>query len=601
MSNDGSKLSRRQLLGTGSVLGAAGLLSTSLTHAGEKTSELIPAKFAGLKPLYPVTRNPEQEGIALPLPPFAVLVLNKAAYGPRPGEVNDFNSLPGLDDDDRLGAWLDDQLYPDDSADTELNNRITPFTIPDPDPEADPPPYDMIDKTAAELWQYGLDEDYQVRLRPVYQMERLTLLRAAYSKWQLREKLYDFWFNHFNIYGRSFPAYSMMPEYDRQLRAHMFGKFEDMLLANARTASMLYYLDNYSNTWPRPNENYARELMELHTLGAIENYYGAIDPDDVATNSKSERAGYTEIDVFQLAKALTGWGVADGRSDAPDTGEFLFRSDQHYDFSDGDIKVMDVTIAGPGGGESDVTDILTYLARHYGTARYIAWKLCKRMVADDPDEALVASTADVFYDNRDDPDQLRKVYRHVLESVDFKTTWGLKVKRPVEIVIGALRAADMDFTIRLGHSPSNTLAYRLDDTSHFPFYYAAPTGYPDDRSQWQGSGPLIQTWRTVTRMLREGTEVNLADQTNTEIPVVSDRTPENIVNMWMTRALGYSLSLAQAQTVVDFMTGLKNVGDADQPLDPDIDTANTGATSKYQQIIMATVGLIVMSPNAMRR
>jgi len=594
VSNTRSKLSRRQLLGTGSVLGAAGLLSTSLTHAGEKTAGLVPAKFAGLRPLYPVTQNAESEGVAPSLPPFAARILNKAGYGPRPGEVGDFNNLPGFDDDARLGLWLDEQLYPDDLLDTELNGRASLFKDPGL-------AYDMIDKTATELWQYGRDDDYQVRLRPVWQMERLTLLRAAYSKWQLREKLYDFWFNHFNIYGREFPAYAMMPEYDRQLRAHMFGKFEDMLLANARTSSMLYYLDNYSNTWPRPNENYARELMELHTLGAVENYYGAIDPGDVGTNSKSQRAGYTEIDVFQLAKALTGWGVADGRSEAPDTGEFLFRSEQHYNFTDGDIEVMDVTIAGPGGGESDVTDILTYLARHYGTARYIAWKLCKRLVADDPAEALVSSTADVFYDNRDDPEQLRKVYRHVLESEDFKTTWGLKVKRPVEILIGAFRAADMDFTIRLDHSPSNTLVSRLDDTSHFPFYYAAPTGFPDDRSQWQGSGPLIQTWRTVTRILRESTEVNLAEQTNTEIPVVAERTPENIVNMWMTRALGYSLPLAQAQTVVDFITGIPNVAGADLPLDPGIDTANTGGTSYYQRIIMAAVGLIVMSPTAMRR
>jgi len=364
---------------------------------------------------------------------------------------------------------------------------------------------------------------------------------------------------------------------------------------------MLYYLDNYANTWPNPNENYARELMELHTLGAVENYYGAIDPVDVGINSKSERRGYTEIDVFQLAKALTGWGVADGRSAAEDTGEFLFRSTQHYNYSQGDIQVMDMTITSPGGGESDVTDILSYLARHYGTARYIAWKLCKRLVEDDPDESLVASTADVFYDNRDHPEQLRLVYRHVLESADFQTAWGRKIKRPVEIVIGALRAADMNFTIRMDHGPSNNVIYRLDDTSHYPFYYAAPTGYPDDRSQWQGSGPLIQTWRAVTRMLRESTEVNLADQTNTEIPVVAERTPENIVNMWMTRALGYSLVPAQTQIVVDFITARPNVAGADQPLDPGINTADTGGSSTYQRIIMAAVGLILMSPNAMRR
>lgn len=590
MSNATSRLSRRQLLGTGSVIGAAGLISTPLVHGAQKT----PAKFAGLRPLRPAAQFSTAEAVEPSLPPFAVLVLNKAAYGPRPGEVSAFDSLPGVNDTARLGLWLDEQLYPDDLLDTELNDRVSLYTDPGL-------AYDMIDKTPAELWQVGLSGDYSVRLRPVWQMERLTLLRAAYSKWQLREVLYDFWFNHFNVYGREFPTFSMMPEYDRQIRTHIFGKFEDMLLANARTASMLYYLDNYANTWPNPNENYAREVMELHTLGAVENYYGAVDPGVVGTNIKSERAGYTEIDVFQLARALTGWGVADGRSGAEDTGEFLFRSNQHYNFSQGDIQVMDVTITAPGGGETDVTDILTYLARHYGTARYIAWKLCKRLVEDDPDESLVSSTAEVFYANRDDPEQMRKVYRHVLESTDFQSTWGLKIKRPMEIVIGALRAADMDFTIRMDHSPSNNLVNRLDDTSHYPFYYSAPTGFPDERSEWQGSGPLIQTWRTVTRMLRESTEVNLAARTNTEIPLEVDRTPENIVNLWMPRALGYSLSPAQAQTVIDFITGLPKVAGADQALDPGINTSDTGPTSIYQRIIMAAVGLILMSPNAMRR
>lgn len=590
MSNARSRLSRRQLLGTGSVVGVAGLISTPLARGTDK----LPEKFAGLKPLYPADEFSTPEAVEPTPPPFAVRVLNKAGYGPRPGEVSAFDGLPGADDAERLGLWLDEQLFPDDLLDTDLNNRVSLYTDPGL-------AYDMIDKNPAELWQIARDATYSVRLRPVWQLERLTLLRAAYSKWQLREVLFDFWFNHFNIYGREFPAYGMMPEYDRQIRSHIFGKFEDMLLANAHTSSMLYYLDNYANTWPNPNENYAREVMELHTLGAVENYHGAIDPGDVGTNSKSERAGYTEIDVFQLARALTGWGVADGRSGALDTGEFLFRSNQHYNFSQGDIEVMDVTVTAPGGGESDVTDILSYLARHYGTARFIAWKLCKRLVADNPNESLVASTADVFYDNRDDPEQLRKVYRHVLESTDFQMTWGQKVKRPVEVVIGALRAADMDFTIRMDHSPSNRLVSRLDDTSHYPFYYSAPTGYPDDRPQWQGSGPLIQTWRTVTRMLRESTEVNLAAMTNIEIPVVADRTPGNIVNMLMTRALGYSLSPAQAQTVVDFITGLPNVAGADQSLDPGINTSDTGPTSIYQRIIMGSVGLILMSPNAMRR
>ena len=598
MNREKGNISRRQLLGTGTALGAASLLSPSMAKADAKT----PDKFANLRPLRPAPKPSAQKGTGPTPPPFAALVLNKAAYGPRPGEVEAFDNLPGGSDAERLGLWLDEQLNPDDELDTDLNDRVTALT-------GEGLSYDVIDKTAAELWLIARDDDYQVRNRPVWQMERLTLLRAAYSKWQLQEVLYDFWFNHFNIRGREFPAYGMMPEYDRQLRMHMFGKFEDMLLANAHTASMLYYLDNYANTWPNPNENYAREVMELHTLGAVENYYGAVDPKtEVGLNGKGERAGYTEIDVFQLAKALTGWGVEDGRSEALDTGAFLFREAQHYNFTDGDIEVLDVTIASPGGGQTDVTDILRYLARHYGTARFVAWKLCKRLVGDEPDETLVSNTANVFYDNLDDPQQLRKVYRHVLESDDFKNTWGEKVKRPMEAVIKAFRAAGVNFTIQLDHQPSNNLVFRLDDTSHYPFFFSAPTGFPDNRAQWQGSGPLVQTWRTITRLLREFEDpvvetegVNLAEQTNNEIPDPAQRTPANIVDMWMTRALGYSLAPAIAQKAVDFITGINGVAGAELALDPGIDTSNITRYSSYQKIIVATVGLILMSPDAMRR
>jgi hypothetical protein len=328
VSSKKGNFSRRSFIASSAVAGTVGLAGTTTASADE-----IPSKFAKATPLMPAPRI--ERGVSVTTTPFAALLLNKAAYGPQQGEVAAFEAL-GDENTTPLQAWLLEQLNPL-ADDPEVDSRVDPLTTPGLE-------YDTINKTALELWQDGLSEDKDIRRRPVYQMERLTLLRATYSKWQLREVMYDFWFNHFNIYGQEFPAESMMPEYDRQLRLNIFGKFEDMLLANARTSSMLYYLDNYANTWPRPNENYAREVMELHTLGAVENYYGTIDPGDVGTNSKGERAGYTEIDVFQLAKALTGWGVSDGRSDAPDTGEFLFQVPQHYNFSEGPIEVMGVTI-----------------------------------------------------------------------------------------------------------------------------------------------------------------------------------------------------------------------------------------------------------------
>ena len=586
MSSEKANLSRRSFIASSAVAGTIGLAGTTTASADE-----IPSKFAQATPLMPAPQVAQEESVTTT--PFAARLLNKAAYGPRQGEVAAFEALGG-DNTTRLQAWLLEQLNPV-ASDPEVDNRVNPLTTP-PGLE-----YDTINKTALELWQDGLSDDYNIRRRPVYQMERLTLLRATYSKWQLREVMYDFWFNHFNIYGREFPAQSMMPEYDRQLRLNIFGKFEDMLLANARTSSMIYYLDNYANTWPRPNENYAREVMELHTLGAVENYYGTVDPGDVGTNIHGERAGYTEIDVFQLAKALTGWGVSDGRSEAPDTGQFLFRDFQHYDFSEGPIEVMDVTInqaSNPPNDETDVTTILSYLARHYGTAQYIAWKMCVRLISDAPSEAIVESTADVFYANLDNPEQLKMVYRHIIESDDFQNSWGEKVKRPVETVVHAMRGAGVDFTMRTGHDPSNRIVSRLDDSSHYPFYYAPPTGYPDERALWMGSGPLVSSWRTVTRMLREFEIVNLAEQTNLAIPSWQDRTAENIVEAWMDRALGYALPAAQATKIVEFIQGITSIsGDSIW----DNESSDTTKNSAYQKVIMAVVGLVLMSPDAMRR
>jgi hypothetical protein len=265
--------------------------------------------------------------------------------------------------------------------------------------------------------------------------------------------------------------------------------------------------------------------------------------------------------------------------------------------------------------ENDVTDILDYLAGHYGTAQYIAWKLCTRLIGDNPPQGIVDSTADEFWNRRTDPDQLKEVYRHVLESSEFQTTWGEKVARPVETLIRAWRASGVDLTMRLDHSESNNIWYRLDDTSHYPFGYGPPTGFPDERAMWQGSGPLIMSWRVVTFMLRRDSIVNQAAQTNAHFTNPDDRTAQNIVTWWINRALGYDLQPAVADRIVQFASEIlmqrkpAYAGDyVNDPLDIiGIDTTtltNEDGTAKnndYQRIIRSVIGLILMSPDAMRR
>lgn len=605
-------LSRRKFLGSGALIGAGGLAALTFTPTDRAFAQN--PRFSHLKPLRPA---PNILGGTAAAPPLASLVLNKAGYGPRPGDVDAFNALGG-DDASRMAAWVDQQLNPT-VADPDLDARMATFL---PNGMA----YDTINKTAAQLWidhaRFEGNNEYQVRNRPRWQMERLIILRGLYSRWQFREVMNDFWFNHFNVTGYSFPAQSMMPHYDREIRSRIFGNFYDMLEANARTASMLYYLDNYRNSWPNPNENYAREVLELHTLGAIENYYGAIDPSAIGNNSQGQRAGYCEIDVFEFAKALTGWGVADGDDGAPDTGEFLFRPNRHYDEHGTDpIRVMDITL-NTDGGENDVTDILRYLADHYGTARFIAWKMCTRLVGDNPDQSLVASTADQFYTRRNDADQLREVYRHILMSSQFQTTWGSKVKRPMENVIAAMRAADVDIDFRYqantepeDHDPSDRVFDKMEQTGHRPYYNETPTGYPDEKSLWSGSGPLIMTWRIVTSFLKRSGRTyddpvtgelgrlefcNLAEQGNGEIPSSANRTPTQLVDMWMTRLRGYSYDSAIRNRLITYVSEQGGVT-ANQSLHDEMDTDNLANNSQYQEITYTLVGLILMSPDAIRR
>ncbi|HET6565818.1 MAG TPA: DUF1800 domain-containing protein [Xanthomonadales bacterium] len=580
--------SRRQMIVGGIELGTATLIRSEPLAA--RTSG--PHKFSNLDPLWP---PPETAQAALPTPPpFAALVLNKAGFGPRPGDIANFGSL-GVDDSSRLSAWLDNQLNPT-LADTEVDARLANLAASSVPIEA--AAFDTINKTPQQLWsEHARSGDYNTRMRPVWQMERLNLLRAIYSEWQLREVLADFWFNHFNVIGRDFPAHGMMPHYDSVIRQHIFGNFGDLLNANARTSSMLYYLDNRLNTWPNPNENYAREVLELHTLGAIENYFGAVDPLTVGNNSKGQRAGYTEIDVFEFAKALTGWGVSDASYGSPDTGDFIFRPNKHYSaWATAPLKILDLTISATNG-EADVTDVLDYLARHYGTARYIAWKLCVRLVGDSPPQSLVNSTAEEFYARRDDADQLKEVYRHILLSGEFQSTWGQKLRRPIETVVRAMRAANVDLSFRIDNGASNNIWNRLVETGHYPFGYDAPTGYPDEQTQWQGSGPLIMSWRTVTYLLRQPTIVNLAQQVNDVLTNATDRTPANLVDFWMHRCLGYALESSHSDRIVSFV--LDSIGgSANTEI---VNNSNVADFSAYQKINRAIVGLVLMSPDAMRR
>jgi uncharacterized protein (DUF1800 family) len=581
--------SRRQFLKATSATAAVGA-----TVGMGLSTELGASQFSHLPALYPAKdRSLLPEGA---LPPLAFRVFHKLGFGPKPGDIDAFNAL-GATDDARLANWLDQQLFPT-NVDPEVDSRI--------DGNAN---FVTLNQNLSQLWTtfelYEGERAYQVRQRPLYEVESLTLTRMLHSQWQLREMLADFWHNHFNVDGRETGVRSTMTQYDRDVvRPFMFGNFRAMLEANARSTAMLFYLDNRVNSTPNPNENYGRELLELHTLGAVENYYGFIPPDQVPSNGDGQPAGYVEADVLELARLLTGFGVNDGDNDAPNTGTFLFRPERH---DDGVKTVLGLDIQGTG--ESELGVILDHLASHRGTAEFICWKLAVRLIGDSfsASDALVQQAATVFQDNWQANNQLELVYRTLILSNEFKTRWGDKAKRPVEVVIAAMRAAESTYTFQprqrtdvVQAADRNGLLNLFNDTGQALFVYEPPTGYPEDRGIWQGAGPLVQSWRAITRFFREDDDdnnlyANVAETTNAMLALAS-RTPNQIVDAWLDRIYGFTIPAGKRNAMV----GLVAQG-ADPSLEITADTTNTTNNSDYQRRMRGLVELITMSPEFMTR
>ncbi len=322
------------------------------------------------------------------------------------------------------------------------------------------------------------------------------ILRAVYSERQLAEVLTDFWFNHFNVHTEKGLDRIFVASYERDaIRPHVLGKFEDLLTAVARHPAMLFYLDNWQSVTPAAasigrrngrfrgiNENYARELLELHTLG--------VD------------GGYTEQDVREVARCFTGWTIADARTGA---AGFRFVTRFH---DDGEKRVLGQAIPA-GGGVRDGERILTLVARHPSTARFISFKLAQRFVADDPPPALVSSMAAVFEKSGGD---LRAVLQHLFRSKQFWSVgaYQAKVRSPLETVAAALRATGAQVAQPL------PLARIIAEMGQPLYRKAEPTGYPERGAEWLNTAGLMARLNFATELTANrirGVTVEVTDRT----------------------------------------------------------------------------------------
>jgi len=321
------------------------------------------------------------------------------------------------------------------------------------------------------------------------------ILRAAYSNHQLQELLVDFWYNHFNVFLNKGADRYLVPTYEREaIRPHVFGKFYDLLLETAKSPAMLFYLDNWESVSPEAaerqarfnlkaakrglNENYGRELLELHTLG--------VD------------GGYTQQDVIEVARCFTGWTIARPRQG----GGFEYNDKVH----DKGRKVVLGHVIADGGGMNDGLKVLDILVHHPATARFISLKLARRFVADDPPPSLVTRMADTF--TRSDGD-LRQVVRAMITSPEFwsQGAYNAKIKTPFEMVVSALRAADADV------SSAFVLSNELQKLGEPLYRKIEPTGYSSANAEWVSSAGLLERMNFALALAHNrvpGIKINLS-------------------------------------------------------------------------------------------
>ena len=287
-----------------------------------------------------------------------------------------------------------------------------------------------------------------------------TVARQIFSPAQLYERMVEFWSDHFNMNVLDDPLFLFKTADDRDnIRPNAMGKFKDLLRANASSTAMLFYLDNYSNTKEGPNENYARELLELHTLG--------VD------------GGYTEADIVEVARAFTGWTIH------PGTLEFMFYMPYHDRRKK---NVLGVQLKRTyNGGITDGEQVIDLLAAHPSTARFISTKLARRFVGDTPPAELIDELTQVFLDTEGDTKEL---LRTIFYSPAFWESREQKMKRPIDFLNSLLR--------RIGFNPGEdlfrVLFFRLDQLGQIPFFWHAPDGYPDTADYWTNTAALISRW-----------------------------------------------------------------------------------------------------------
>jgi uncharacterized protein (DUF1800 family) len=576
-----------------------------LSHLSKLCVVALTASLAFGAPLSATAQKTKSSAKAGALTPEqkAIHLLDRVTFGPRPGDVERVIKM-GWE------RFLNEQLHPERIPDQIVEQKLQPIEsihltseqlaqgyLPPPQvvarlrerfqprqkdgdrADADAQPTPQANAARIREYRQALREmGFKPPAQAVMELQQAKILRAVYSERQLQEVLTDFWFNHFNVYAQKGADRILTTAYERDtIRPNVFGKFEDLLAATAKSPAMLFYLDNWMSAAPDTsaldalkgarknkrrafdqddntqgfgnrrqmrraqrfgglindrrgagdeqrmaqmpqaverlrkrklglNENYAREIMELHTLG--------VD------------GGYTQKDVQEVARAFTGWTIRQPRQG----GGFYFNPAMH---DDGEKTVLGTKIPA-GGGMKDGETVIKLLARHPSTAKFIATKLARKFVSDAPPQSLVDRTAQVFLKTNGD---LREVYRAIFTSPEFWSaeSYRAKIKTPFEMTVSAVRA--------LGAETNGGPQFHrwIAQMGEGLFLAQPPTGYADKAENWVNTGALLERMNFALALSGNripGTRVDLS----ASAPDLKSMTPSEIAGQLIKRLLHGNVS-----------------------------------------------------------
>ncbi len=527
-------------------------------------------------------------------PSFELNALNRVTFGARDLDVQRVRQMG-------WAAWVDEQLDPpagdDPALAAFLQSQVMRIRYNGQPPTKDIPGWPSVDQlrplnylrtSVPVLWDMARNVEVSVAANELTRIQQefnaATWIRNTHAAYQVREFMVDFWNNHFNV-GRQADIFgsAALPAYDAEvIRPRALGNFEDLLGAVATSTAMLRYLDNAASTAAHPNENYARELLELHTLGGG-SYLGVKSPAAAGVSPQPGQApllpfvgpgsaaagalqpviarvrkmaasavqGFSDQDIIAASRALSGWTLEQGQSGPagalPFTGKFVYNPLQHNTQAG---TFMGVDLSPLSGDMEQGLAVLALLAHHPVTAEFVCTKIARRIFGDAPPPAVIERAKRAWLLNRDSSDQIKRVMAEILLGGDEIGSPPSKLRRPYERIIAFFRATDSVVT-----------AFELADIAvaalgDGPYVWPTPDGRPDTDSQWLSTSINLYNWNLLL-LLWAQPAIRTALGAQTPPGVTTSATA--LVEYWVGRLVGYRLRPEAMAALVDDATSYYGV------------------------------------------